>query len=164
VHGLARRIGVEKGDTVSLIVTVPAELVGALRNALHSVLGEAAEEVSAVSVTPDRERHPERYQEPRMMLEGACGLLDMIGWVAPSLACAAQIDLVEHRAVLLRGLEVMLDLADAELADVEAVEARRAARREASVRAATIERVRAQHEFAEAVKDLVSSSEAREVD
>jgi hypothetical protein len=61
------------------IVTVPAEMAGELRNDLHSVLGEAADGISATTELSGRERHPEWYAEHRNRFERTLVLLDLIG-------------------------------------------------------------------------------------
>ena len=49
---------------MSNMLKVPAGMLGELRCGLHNVLGQAAEDVSEVTVRQARERHPE-VSKPR---------------------------------------------------------------------------------------------------
>jgi hypothetical protein len=143
-------------------VTVPAEMVGHLRNGLHSVLGGGAQGISQLVDRPGREQHPEWYQEPREHFNRACALLDLIGWSDPAQPAAAQIDLREHRWALMAALDVVLLIADADMEEADAVDAERAKRGEQPKREATIKRVLATREFASAVKGLADTLETPE--
>jgi hypothetical protein len=138
-----------------LIITVPAEMVGELRNGLHTVLGDAAQGVSQVTDRPDRERHPEWYVEHRERFERAWALLDLVGWGEPKQPAALRIDLRQHHHAVTEALGVRLQVGADDLKEAGAVDVERAADGEPSKREATIRRVHTLREFAAAVKDLM---------
>lgn len=146
---------------MTTIVTVPANLVGDLRNGLHNVLSETATEVSGVADRAGREMHPEWYEKPIERFKDTCALLDLTGWSAPRQLTAVQIDLREHRRALIDALEMALLLTDVDLEQIEAVDAARAARHEPPAREATITRVLALREFATTVSEMTASIDAQ---
>jgi DNA-binding NarL/FixJ family response regulator len=147
-------------DAISGVVTVPADLVGQLRNGLHNVLSVAASEVSSVADRANRERHPEWYDQPLERFTRTCALLDAMGWGDSEQPVAAQINFGEHRLALIDALDVAHLLADAELEEIDAVDAQRLARGEAPKRAATLEWFRRLHVFAAGVQQLEASQKS----
>ena len=133
-------------------LTVPAEMVGQLRDGLHSVLGGAAQDISQTAEQPGREQHPESYEEPREHYDRACVLLDLIGWGDPEQPTPAQVDLPAHRWALMEALDVLLLDADADMEEADAVDAERAKRGEPPKREATTRRVLALREFVASVE------------
>jgi Helix-turn-helix domain len=85
-----------------ITITVPAQLVGALRSGLHSEIGNAAEALAQVAGRAGREQHPESYREPLEHLDRTRALLDLIGWSATSPAVAVRVDPAELGRVLRR--------------------------------------------------------------
>jgi hypothetical protein len=137
-------------------LTVPADMVGHLRNGLHSALGGAAQRIWQTVDLPGREQHPEWYTEDRQHVERACALLDLIGWGDSDQPTEVQVDLREHRWALTKALEVVLLVADDDLKEADAVDAERAKRGEPPKRDATTKRVLALREFASAVCSCAS--------
>jgi ribosome-binding protein aMBF1 (putative translation factor) len=133
-------------------LTVPAEMVGHLRKGAYIVLGHAAHAIAQITERPDRERHPERYEEPREHFNRICALLDLIGWGDPEQATDIRVDLREHRWALTEALDEALKIADADMEEADVVDAARAERGQAPKRADTIERVLALREFAATAK------------
>jgi hypothetical protein len=137
------------------LITVPAGMLGELRNGLHAVLGAAAVSIAQTTARRERERHPEWYAEHRAQLEGACALLDLIGWAEPRHSAAMPIDLRIHRRAVREALEVRLLVAADDLEEAATVDAERAERGEPPTREVTKKRVAALREFADAVKGLL---------
>ncbi|HEY5342889.1 MAG TPA: hypothetical protein VIJ66_04440 [Solirubrobacteraceae bacterium] len=142
---------------MNIALTVPAEMVGHLRNGLHSVIGGAARDISQTTEQPGREHHPESYEEPREHYDRTCALLDLIGWGDPEQPTQAQVDLPTHRWALMEALDVLLLVADADMEEADTVDAERAKRGEAAKREATTRRVLALREFASAAKARVDA-------
>ena len=91
------------------VLTVPAGLVCQLRVGLHVELGAACETISQIVNTPGREEHAECYQEPLKHLDAARWLLEVIGWANTGSPTDVEVDLREHRWVLLAALESQLE-------------------------------------------------------
>jgi hypothetical protein len=90
-----------------------------------------------------------------MQFEGACVLLDRIGWGEPRHPAAMRIDLRIHRRAVREALDIRLLVAADDLEEADAVDAERAEKGEPSARDATEKRVAAVREFAAAVMDLL---------
>lgn len=133
-------------------ITVPAQLVGVLRDGLHSEIGNAAEAFAQAADQADREQHPDSYREPLERLDRTRALLDLIGWSTTDPTVAVRVDLREHREAVLGALDVALIVGDADLEDAERVDAERATRGQAPIRAATTRRVFALREFRAAIE------------
>jgi len=139
---------------VGQLITVPAEMLGELRNGLHTNLGDAAHGISQITDTGGRERHPEWYAEHRERFERTCALLDLIGWSELKQTAAIQVDLRRHAQAMIEALDVRLLVAEDDLKEADTVDAERAKRGEPPKRQQTVERVEAVREFAATVKDL----------
>jgi hypothetical protein len=140
---------------MSNMLVVPAGMLGELRCGLHNVLGQAAEDVSEVTVRQARERHPEWHDEPLQHLDRARALLDLIGWAESGPPAAVRVDLGKHRWALLGALEIALLAGSDEVQEAEKVDAERAQRGQAPKRDATLVRVLAVREFILTVEDQV---------
>lgn len=136
------------------LITVPAEMLGELRNGLHTVLGDAAQGTSQITDTGGRERHPEWYAEHRERFERTWALLDLIGWSEPKHPAALRLDLHRHGEAVIEALDVRRLVAEDDLKEADAVDTERAERGEPPKRHQTIERAEAVREFSAAVKDL----------
>lgn len=97
---------------------VPARMVREARYGLHSVLGQAAQDISLITDRNGRERHPELYREPLGRFDQARALLDLFGWGDPTRPTDVLLDAREHGWALLKGLEVALIVGDDELSEV----------------------------------------------
>lgn len=103
---------------MSTTLTVPAPIVGHLRCGLHSELGQAAAEIDGLSVLPEREAHPEWFEEPLRQLDAVRALLDVIGWGEPAVSEPVEVDLDRHRAALIAALAGLLEI-ERDLLDVD---------------------------------------------
>ncbi len=130
---------------------VRADMVGHLRIGLHTLITDAAQELSRIGEIPDREQHPEHYGEPLAHLDWTRALLDRIGWGDVDPAAAVELDLREHFWALSRALEVALQIAVQDLEEAHLVDDERARRGEPPGRNATTRRVLALRKLASAV-------------
>jgi len=136
---------------MSQILTVPAEMVGHLRNGLHSSIGDAVQEIAHVVDMPGREQHPERYREPLEHFDAVRALLDLIGWGETDPPVEVSVDLHEHRRSLTGALQIALLAGNDDLEGAEATDAQQARRGEPPKREARTRRVLALREFVAAV-------------
>lgn len=90
------------------IITVPARIVGYLRDSLHTELAIAAEDIGQVSDEGGR-RRPELYAEPINRLDCARALLDLIGWKEASSSGSVAIKTAAHRDTVLAALKGRLE-------------------------------------------------------
>jgi len=90
------------------MTTVPVAAVPRLREALHSQLGNVAEELSEIVVSP--ERALDDWSEPVERFDGVRAVLDVIGWNDRTRECDTEIDLDQHREVIVEALRDELDL------------------------------------------------------
>jgi hypothetical protein len=134
---------------MSAWLTVPAEMVGLLREGLHSEIEAAVQLIAPVVEAPDREQHPERYRAPLARLDAARALLDLVGWGTPDPPADVRVDLGEHHRALLRALRSELLVEEEALGGGQESGPRDAAER------------RGIAERAEALRELISTVEAR---
>ncbi|HEV3047798.1 MAG TPA: hypothetical protein VGY13_10610 [Solirubrobacteraceae bacterium] len=113
------------------MTTIPADAVVQLREALHSELGNVAEELDAIVVTSERAR--DDWSPPVARFDRARALLDELGWKERDVA----VDLDRHRQVIVEALSEALE-GDRYLMSEQGRHAGRQ-RRNARARAATIE-------------------------
>jgi hypothetical protein len=128
-------------------------MVREARYGLHSVLGQAAQEVSLITDRKGRETHPEWYREPLVRFDRARMLLDLLGWGDPARPGDVLLDVREHGWALLKGLKVALIVGDDDLAEASRVDEERKARREPAVEGETVLRVFALREYVTAVEE-----------
>jgi hypothetical protein len=86
---------------MSTWLTVPAEMVGLLREGLHSEIEAAVHLIAPVVEAPGRE---ERYRAPLARLDAARALLDLAGWSAACPPVDVRVDVRRHHRSLLRAL------------------------------------------------------------
>jgi hypothetical protein len=142
-------------------ITVPAELVGDLRQCLHSQLGAPAEGILDAIARSDRETHP-AYEPHLGHLGAVCAVLDLIGWTTPRQPVATTLDLTAHHDVVTGALDFALQASVDDVDEAAAADAERAARGEPAKGAATLERTSALREFAACVKRLSADLERQE--
>jgi hypothetical protein len=65
---------------MSRTVLIPSGVLPDVREAILSVMGDAAMDLQEPVIRPERERHPEWFVEGRARLEHLWRLLDLIGW------------------------------------------------------------------------------------
>jgi|CZKG01.1.fsa_nt_gi hypothetical protein len=90
------------------MTTIPADAVLRLREALYGQLGDIAEELASLVRTPGHERHTE-WSEPVARFDRTRALLDEIGWNEPDPEQRAEIDLDQHRQVIVAALSDQLE-------------------------------------------------------
>jgi hypothetical protein len=137
---------------MSQILTVPAGMVGHLRNGLHSSIGDAVQEIAHVVDIPDREQHPELYREPLAHFDAVRAFLDLIGWGETDPPVEVSVDLHEHRRALTDALRIALLAGNDDLEGAEATDAERARRGKPTKREARTRSVLALREFVTAVE------------
>jgi hypothetical protein len=143
------------------MLRVPAGMAKEARYGLHSVLGQAAQDVSVLSDRKGREDRPERYREPLARFDRARALLDVLGWGAPARPTGVVLDVREHGWALLKGLEVALIVGDDDLVEAALVDEERAARGEPPGEGETVLRVFSVREFVAAVEKRLVDLERR---
>jgi hypothetical protein len=89
-------------------ITIPARIVRYLREALHSQLGVAAEDIGQVSHEGGSAR-PVLYAEPIERFDRTRALLDLIGWKQESDESPAIVNLAGHRQALLTALQAQVE-------------------------------------------------------
>jgi hypothetical protein len=136
----------------SLSLTVPARLVGSVRNGLYAELGLAAEDIDSAVSAAGRETHQERFRDPLARLDMARGLLEAIGWRASDTPAPVTLDLREHHAALMSALNIALIYGEEDLKGADTVDAERAKRGLPPKREQTIRHLRALRELAAAVQ------------
>jgi hypothetical protein len=86
-------------------LTIPADVVGILRNALHTEIGQDTSEIESVCEDGYGDLHADEYDEPLRHFDAHRALLDAIGWSKPDSNQLVQIDLEQHQWALLTTLE-----------------------------------------------------------
>jgi hypothetical protein len=100
---------------MSTTLTIPAETVLDVREALFSLMGDATEQIDQTLIRPGREVHPEWYQSGRSQLERVFALLDLVGWATEDEPHEVELDPREHGKTLTEAAERYLPfLADQE--------------------------------------------------
>ncbi|MFZ1153636.1 MAG: hypothetical protein WAN93_01890, partial [Solirubrobacteraceae bacterium] len=89
-------------------ITIPARIVRYLREALHSQLGMAAEDIGQANHEGGRLR-PVLYAEPLERFDRTRALLDLIGWKDETDERPAIVNLVGHRQALLGALQAQVE-------------------------------------------------------
>jgi hypothetical protein len=118
------------------LITVPAEMVEDLRDGVYAELRNVAEVVIQATQTAGHLDHPERYHQQRLRACAACALLDLIGWTGGDPPVELQVDLAQHRVVLLAALCGARDDAGGALEDAATGRQTDPSKREASTQRA----------------------------
>jgi hypothetical protein len=71
-------------------------VVGILRNALHTEIGQDTSDIQSVSEVGHGDLHAEEYDEPLGHFDAHRALLDAIGWAKLDRAEPVRIDLDQH--------------------------------------------------------------------
>lgn len=85
-------------------LTIPADVVPILRNALHTEIGQDASEIVRVSEDGHGDLHAEEYDKPLLDFDAHRALLDVIGWNKSESDESVQIELDQHKWALLTTL------------------------------------------------------------
>jgi hypothetical protein len=96
---------------MNCVVVVRPEIVGPLRDALHSVIQQAAEGVANVADWSRCEQCPVWYVERLERLERVFALLEVVGW--------SDADLREHRWAVLKAVEALALAAQNDLDELD---------------------------------------------
>jgi len=99
-------------------ITIPADMVGRVRNSLFGELGGAAHDVGQASEQWGRESHPEWFADPLAAFDRARALMDHLGWTEPNPPAAAQIDVAVYGDLFLATLRGEIEIDDAALTDI----------------------------------------------
>jgi hypothetical protein len=137
-----------KKETMSTNLTVPADVIGDVRESLFGLLGGAAEAIVQSLEQPDREYHPESFRADRRELEDALALLDLTGWDAASESRAIDVELARHGSTLKQAVDGYLPVLDDEEADADVNDQRRAVEGKPPRKSQIVERVAGFREFA----------------
>lgn len=89
---------------------IPAIAVAILRSALLSQLGVPAGELDEACMSPNKEKHPERFLEPVRVLDAHRAVLDAIGWQEPDKQEPVSLDIDAHRAVIAQAMCTRLEV------------------------------------------------------
>jgi hypothetical protein len=89
---------------------IPAVAVAILRSALLSQLGVPAGELDEACMSPNKEKHPERFLEPLQALDAHRVVLDAIGWQEPDKQEPVSLDIGAHRAVIAQAMRTRLEV------------------------------------------------------
>lgn len=80
-------------------VTIPAGGIGVTREALLCVLNEPVERIAHTLTVPERELHPEWFENDRRDFGEVCRLLDVIGWDAGAPARKVEVTATDARTI-----------------------------------------------------------------
>jgi hypothetical protein len=80
---------------------IPARVLLDVREAILSVMGDAAMDLQEPVIRPERERHPEWFVEGRARLEHLWRLLDLISWGEASQEVDVELDQPEYGLTIL---------------------------------------------------------------
>jgi hypothetical protein len=117
------------------MTTIPAAAVLRLREALYSELGNAAAEIDAIRVTP-RRAHDD-WSPPVARFDRTRALLDELGWNERDPEHDTEINLDQHRQVIVAALNAQLEVEHHLMS--EKGDAAKTQRQRAYARALTIE-------------------------
>lgn len=89
-------------------ITIPARIVRYMREALHSQLGMAAEDIGQASHEAGRTK-PVLYAEPMERFDRFRALLDLIGWKDETDERPVIVNLASHRQAFLIALQAQIE-------------------------------------------------------
>ena len=90
------------------MTTIPADAVLRLREALYGQIGDVAEDLATATRQPGREAR-EEWTEPVASFDRTRTLLDQISWNERDPEQDAEIDLDQHRQVIVEALSAQLE-------------------------------------------------------
>lgn len=105
-------------------LVIPAAGIGDVREALLCLLNEPVEGIKETLSLPERELHPEWFEDDRRQFEQVCRLLDVIGWDADAPSRKIKVA-VEHAELLREAIEDYLPLVEVWLPEAKALRERR---------------------------------------
>ena len=86
---------------MSRTVLIPSGVLPDVREAILTVMGDAAMDLQEPVIRPERERHPEWFVEGRARLEHLWRLLDLISWGEASQEVDVELDQPEYGLTIL---------------------------------------------------------------
>jgi hypothetical protein len=114
---------------MSNTLSIPAEAIAAVQEALFVLMSEAAEGLSQALSAPDRKRNPDWFIDDRRRLEHVCALLDALGWDVDSIASEpVEVDGDRYGEDLRQAIESYLPLLETQEQEAEASDRWRAER------------------------------------
>ncbi len=143
------------------LLRVPARMVGEACYGLHTVLGQAAQDISVITDRKGRESRGEWYREPLERFDRARALLDLLGWGDPGRPTEVLVDAREHGWALLKGLEVSLIVGDEDLDEAGLIDRERAATGRSPKEGETVLRVSVLREYVTAVEEHLAGLGSR---
>jgi hypothetical protein len=87
---------------------IPADAVLRLREALYGQIGDVAEDLATATRQPAREAR-EEWTEPVARFDRTRALLDEIGWNERDPERSAEVDVDQHRQVIVEALSAQLE-------------------------------------------------------
>jgi hypothetical protein len=126
---------------MSTNLTIPADVIGDVRESLLCLLGGAAEAIVHSLEQPEREYHPEWFRADRRELEDALTLLDLIGWHAAGESRAMEVDLARYGSALRQAIDGYLPVLEDQEAEADVNDRRRAAEQEPPRKGEVVERL-----------------------
>lgn len=140
---------------MSTAVMIPAKLIADVRESLFLLMRDATEEISRTLTRPDRELHPEWFEDARKQLEDVFALLDLIGWPADGESREVEVELRSHGQSLKEALASFLPLVENELEEADANDEYRVSTGKSPRKAEIIERLAAFREFVPLVEQRI---------
>jgi hypothetical protein len=113
-------------EPMSTTLTIPAEVIADVREALFCLLGDATQGIDQALIHPDRDLHPERFADHRKQLGCVFALLDLVGWAAGEDSRDVEIDVRDHGSTLKEALVEYLPLLEDQEAEADANDRSRA--------------------------------------
>jgi hypothetical protein len=108
-------------------VTIPVGGIADTREALLSLLGQPVQALAHTLTVPERELHPEWFEDDRRQFGEICRLLDVIGWDAAAPARKVQVSAEDARAIR-EAIEGYLPMVEQWLCEAVQLRIRRARR------------------------------------
>lgn len=99
-------------------IAITAPMLGTVRSSLLSELGGVAGLIDGASMSADKEKHFEWFEEPVERFDAYRTLLDVVGWSDPKQEATRLVHLDAHHWALTAALEARLAI-EREYAEVE---------------------------------------------
>jgi hypothetical protein len=128
---------------MSTTLTIPADAVPVVREALFCLMGDGAEGISEPLPRVGHELHPEWFANGRLQLERVFTLLDLIGWADGKQRRDVEVDADSHGATLREAADSYLPVLEDRLKEADIDDAQRAQEGEAPCKQQMINNVAA---------------------
>jgi hypothetical protein len=135
-------------EPMSTTLTIPADVVPDVREALFSLMGDATEQIDGALISPGRELHPEWYETGRSQLERVFALLDIVERADSGGRHEVEVNLGEHGKTLLEAGEGYLPYLANQEQEADANDATRAEQGKPPSKKELVRRIAAFREFA----------------